>query len=68
MPVSELDEPAHIVAGVAVADILGNAFTFTTTLAVFEQRFASVPVTLYVVVIVGDTALLVAVPILLSQT
>lgn len=44
-------------AGVAVAAIVGNGFTVTVTVAVPEQPNAVVPVTLYVVVIVGFTVL-----------
>jgi hypothetical protein len=38
-----------------VAVTVGNAFTLTVTVAVFTQPLALVPVTVYVVVVVGDT-------------
>jgi Sec-independent protein secretion pathway component TatC len=38
----------------AVAVTVGNAFTLTVTVAVFTQLLASVPVTVYDVVVVGD--------------
>jgi hypothetical protein len=44
-----------MLAGVALADTVGKAFTTTITFAVFEHPFASVPVTVYVVVDVGMT-------------
>ncbi len=46
----------------AVAVTVGNAFTLTVTVAVFTQLLASVPVTVYVVVVVGDTCSVADVP------
>jgi hypothetical protein len=46
----------------AIAVTLGNKFTVTVTVAVFTQLFASVPVTVYVVVVVGDTCSMADVP------
>jgi hypothetical protein len=50
--------PTQIVPTAAVAVTVGNAFTLTVTVAVFTQLLASVPVTVYVVVVVGDTVTL----------
>ena len=47
-----VDEPLHIVT-LLPALTVGNAFTFTVTFAVFTQPLASVPVTVYVVAVVG---------------
>jgi hypothetical protein len=47
--------PTQIVPTAAVAVTVGNAFTLTVTVAVFTQPLALVPVTVYVVVVVGDT-------------
>ncbi len=47
--------PSQIVPTAAVAVTVGNAFTLTVTVAVFTQLLALVPVTVYVVVVVGDT-------------
>ena len=47
--------PTQIVPTAAVAVTVGNAFTLTVTVAVFTQLLALVPVTVYVVVVVGDT-------------
>ena len=42
--------PAHTAAedGVDVEDTVGNVFTFTLYVAMFEQPFPSVPITVYV--------------------
>ena len=48
-----IDAPRHIVPPVAVT--VGRGFTVTTLDAVFVQPFPSVPVTTYVVVVVGLT-------------
>jgi hypothetical protein len=52
------DPPEQIVDGDAVAVTFGVAPTETVTLTVFEQPFAFVPVTEYVVVEVGLTVML----------
>lgn len=52
-----LDDPIQILAGDAVATTVGSGFTVTVTVAVPEQPAAVVPVTLYVVVVVGLTVL-----------
>ena len=38
-----------------VAVTVGDAFTLTVTVAVFAQPVTAVPVTVYVVVVAGDT-------------
>ena len=53
--------PAHWVTS-APRFTVGNAFTLTVTVAVFTQLLASVPVTVYVVVVVGDTCSIADVP------
>jgi hypothetical protein len=45
----------------APADIVGNALTDTIFVAVFTQPLASVPVIVYVTVVVGDAVTLVPV-------
>jgi hypothetical protein len=56
LPSKSVVDPTHTVV---VPLIVGKAFTVTTTSSVFSQPFASVPVTVYVVVDVGtnDTPL-----------
>jgi hypothetical protein len=44
-----------MVAFVTVVPTVGNAFTVMVRVAVFTQPFALVPVTVYVVVVAGDT-------------
>jgi hypothetical protein len=47
--------PGHTLEGVAVAVIpVGACFTVTVLVAMDEHPLASVPVTVYVVVVVGD--------------
>ena len=48
--------------GVDVAVTVGNAFTVIILLAVFTQPLASVPVTVYVVVVVGANAVPLVTP------
>ena len=50
-PTNFIDSPKQIVCDCAV--IVGKALTVTVELAVFEQLFPSVPVTIYVVVVIG---------------
>jgi hypothetical protein len=50
--------PTQIVATLAVIDAVGNGLTVTTTWSVFTQPLASVPVTVYVVVAVGEAVTL----------
>jgi hypothetical protein len=52
----------QIVAGEAVAVMLGNGFTVSVTVVVPVQPAVVVPVTLYVVVAVGDTVKLAPAP------
>jgi len=59
--------PLHIAAGLAVAVTDGNGFTVTLTVAVPEHPAVVVPVTVYVVVLVGDTVLELPVPRLCDQ-
>jgi len=59
--------PEHIVAGLADAVTDGNGFTVTLTVAVPVHPAALVPVTVYVVVLVGDTVLELPVPRLCDQ-
>ena len=54
--------PAHMVALFTL--IVGNVFTLIVVVAVFAQLFASVPVTLYVAVKVGDGLMLAVVALL----
>ena len=51
--------PAQIVALVVVVLIVGKVFTVTVTCAVLEQPPGAVPVTVYVVVVVGETVTVV---------
>jgi hypothetical protein len=59
--------PLHIAAGLAVAATDGNGFTVTLTVAVPVHPAVVVPVTVYVVVLVGDTVLELPVPRLCDQ-
>ena len=59
--------PLHIAAGLAVALTDGNGFTVTLTVAVPVHPAVVVPVTVYVVVLVGDTVLELPVPRLCDQ-
>jgi hypothetical protein len=47
--------PAQIVGFDAVVVTVGNALTVMVRVAVFVQPAADIPVTVYVVVVVGDT-------------
>lgn len=53
-PVIVTDVPLQIVDADAVAVTVGVVFTFKVSIAVLEQPFV-VPLTVYVVVVVGDT-------------
>jgi vacuolar-type H+-ATPase subunit F/Vma7 len=57
--VIEVLEPAQMVALVVVVLMVGKLFTVTVTCAVFEHPPGAVPVTVYVVVVVGDTVTVV---------
>ena len=57
----------HIAAGLAVAVTDGNGFTVTLTVAVPEHPSDVIPVTVYVVVPVGDTVLELPLPKLCDQ-
>jgi len=59
--------PLHIAAGLAVALTVGNGFTVTLTAAVPEHPAVLVPVTVYVIVPVGDTVLELPLPKLCDQ-
>jgi len=59
--------PLHIAAGLAVAATDGNGFTVTLTVAVPVHPAVLVPVTVYVVVPVGDTVLELPLPKLCDQ-
>jgi len=59
--------PLHIAAGLADAVTDGNGFTVTLTVAVPVHPAVVVPVTVYVVVLVGDTVLELPVPRLCDQ-
>ena len=59
--------PLHIAAGLAVAATDGNGFTVTLTVAVPVHPAVLVPVTVYVVVPVGDTVLELPLPKLWDQ-
>lgn len=55
LPVSVVVLPAQMVPLEIVAVTFGVAFTVMTCVAVFEQPAETVPVTVYVVVVVGET-------------
>jgi hypothetical protein len=57
LPVSVTRLPLQIVVAVLLAVTGGSGFTVTVTLLVFVQPFASVPVTVYVVVADGVTVM-----------
>ena len=59
--------PEHIVSSDAEAVTVGNAFTVTLTVAVPVHPAVLVPVTVYVVLLVGDTVLELPVPRLCDQ-
>ena len=59
--------PEQIVDGDAEAVTVGVGLTVTVTVAILVQPSALVPVTVYVVVLVGDTVLELPVPILFDQ-
>jgi len=61
------DEPEHIVDGDAEAVTVGVGLTVTVTDFVPVHPSALVPVTVYVVVVVGDTVLLAPLPRLCDQ-
>ena len=67
LAVSVEDCPEFIVDGIAEAVTVGNGFTVTLTAAVPVHPAALVPVTVYVVVLVGDTVLELPVPRLCDQ-
>ena len=54
--------PLHIAAGLADAVTVGNGFTVTLTVAVPVHPAVLVPVTVYVVVVLGVTVLLAPLP------
>jgi hypothetical protein len=54
--------PVHMDVGLADAVTVGNGFTVTLTVAVPVHPAALVPVTVYVVVVLGVTVLLTPVP------
>jgi len=59
--------PLHIAAGLAVELTDGNGFTVTLTVAVPVHPAVVVPVTEYVILLVGDTVLELPVPRLCDQ-
>jgi hypothetical protein len=59
--------PIQIVLGEAFAETFGTEFTVIDIDAVFEHPSALIPVTVYVVVLVGDTVLEVPLPKLCDQ-
>ena len=50
--------PTQIAEFAELAVTVGDGLTLTVTVEVFTQPLASVPVTVYVVVVVGDTVTL----------
>jgi hypothetical protein len=61
VPVILVLPPAQMVALVTVVPTLGNAFTVMSRVAVALHPLAPVPVTVYVVVLAGDTLMVVPV-------
>ena len=59
VPVSDVLDPAQIVAFVVVEPMVGRLFTVTVTVFVLVQPPGAVPTTVYVVVVVGDTVTVV---------
>ena len=55
VPVKVAVEFAHIVGEETPADTTGNALTVKLTVFVFTQLLALIPVTVYTVVVAGDT-------------
>ena len=62
VPVKVTAMPAHIVVALAVELTVGNAFTVIVFVDVPTQPFASVPVTVYVVVALGVNAVPLVTP------
>ena len=54
-----VEDPLQIEGREALAVTVGVVFTVTVTLPEFVQPFAAVPVTVYVVVVTGETDTLV---------
>ena len=50
-----MESPRQIADADEVAATVGGAFTLTTTVELFKQPFASVPTTVYVVAVVGES-------------
>jgi hypothetical protein len=57
LAVNDVLLPLHIVADDGLIVNVGNAFTVTVVVFVFTQPFPSIPVSVYVVVTVGVTAI-----------
>jgi LysM repeat protein len=55
LALNEVLPPTQIAEFAELAVTVGNGLTVTPTVAVFTQPLALVPVTVYVVVVVGDT-------------
>ena len=55
VPVKVTGAPGHTILGLAVPEITGNGLTVMVMVAVLVQPFTLVPVTVYIVVVSGET-------------
>jgi hypothetical protein len=57
LAVNNVDSPLHIIGSLVLAKTLGSVLTVTVIMLVLTQPALLVPVTVYVVVAVGDTVI-----------